>query len=68
MKKMLILLTISFVLSGCTAKVPKTEYDALATEKAVLAEQMETLTSKEAVNAGMVPCKHCNPWEVSVYG
>lgn len=47
MKKLFILLTLSFALSGCTAKVPQTEYDALATEKAMLAEQVETLTNEK---------------------
>ncbi|MGN0180826.1 MAG: Ada metal-binding domain-containing protein [Candidatus Ornithomonoglobus sp.] len=52
MKKLLILLTLSFALSGCTAKVPQTEYDALATEKATLVEQVETLTNeKEELSA-----------------
>lgn len=46
MKKLLILLALSFALSGCTAKVSQTEYDALATEKAVLAERVEILTSE----------------------
>lgn len=46
MKKLLILLALSFALSGCSAKVPQEEYDALATEKAMLTERTEELSNK----------------------
>lgn len=54
MKKLLIILSLTFALAGCGSGISQSDYDAIATEKTELAAQIDELSSQSEELSGKI--------------